>query len=545
MSAEQQRAPGGALEYAATLVADEPASQPSQPATALAQTLPDTGESPALSDAERAIDEPLPARIGRYAVLRRLGRGAMGLVYSAYDPELDRKVAIKVLRDAMRGREAARKRVQQEAQTLARLSHPNVVQVYEVGEDADGAGRHVFIVMEFVAGVSLRTWQAQHPLTDEHSFDARLRLYLQAAAGLAAAHQSGLIHRDFKPDNVQVGDDGRVRVVDFGLARALDSAAGADSASSHGASGSSGESLRASRERLTQIGAILGTPGFMAPEQIAGQATDERSDQWSFCAALYEALYGQLPFSGETFEEIAQSVLSGALPPSLPSPARGVAVPAVVERVLRRGLARDPGDRFPSMAALIAALEPGLLPDADSLESQRSKRRVATTLTAFGLLLMLVRQLTRPHEAPESLGSSVLIGWLLLLSYLGGRLLVRRLLRRQPAYRRGVYFVGVICTYFALGRTLGWIIDIPLSKYLILETLGLAALLLSEVPYAGRVYWLALVTCGVSITLQILTPQYRSLIMNITYLVLMFSAGYLRIARVAKRAAPSAEHERV
>jgi hypothetical protein len=203
MSAKHEGAPPSALGYAPTLdggavgKTDGGAGSrdPEPPTPGLAPTLPDTGESLAVGEGELAMSESLPARIGRYAVLRCLGRGAMGVVYSAYDPELDRKVAIKVVRDTMRARAQARKRVLQEAQTLARLSHPHVVQVYEVGEDASSAGQHVFIAMEFIAGASLRTWQAQHPLTDERSFDALLRHYLQAAAGLSAAHQSGLIHR--------------------------------------------------------------------------------------------------------------------------------------------------------------------------------------------------------------------------------------------------------------------------------------------------------------------------------------------------------------
>lgn len=541
MSAKHVGAPPGSLVYAPTLDGGAAGGagprEPEPPTSGLAPTLPDTGESLALGPAELAMSESLPARIGRYAVLRCLGRGAMGVVYSAYDPELDRKVAIKVVRDTMRARAQARKRVLQEAQTLARLSHPHVVQVYEVGEDASSAGQHVFIAMEFIAGVSLRTWQAQHPLTDERSFDALLRQYLQAAAGLSAAHQSGLIHRDFKPENVLVGEDGRVRVVDFGLARALDGAESAESANSQSGSSFSGDSVRSSRERLTQVGTVMGTPGFMAPEQIAGQTTDERSDQWSFCAALYEALYGALPFGGENFDEISLNVLSGELPPTLPSPESGVAVPAVIEQALRRGLAREPEARFPSMAALITALEAGLLPDADSVESGRLKRRVGIVLPTIGLLLIGARHVTRQSEAADSLGSSVLIGWALLLSYLAGRLVVRKQLRRQPLFRRGVYFIGILCAYFAVGRTLGWYINVPLSKYLVVETLALSALILSELPLAGRYYWLSALTCWVSIVFQIKLPQYYEVIMNITYCFLLIGIGYLRIGRSHVRAA--------
>ena len=327
-----------------------------------------------------------------------------------------------------------------------------------------------------------------------------------------------------------------MRVVDFGLARALDGAESAESAGSQNGSGVSGDSVRSSRERLTQVGTIMGTPGFMAPEQIAGQPTDERSDQWSFCAALYEALYGTLPFGGENFEEISANVLSGELPTALPSPESGVAVPAVIEQALRRGLAREPEARFPSMAALITALEAGLLPDADSVESSRLKRRVGIVLPTIGILLIGVRHLTRQSEAADSLGSSVLIGWALLLSYLVGRAVVRKQLRRQPVYRRGVYFIGVLCAYFAVGRTLGWYINVPLRTYLVVETLALSALILSELPLAGRYYWLSALTCWISIIFQIKFPQHCGLIMNITYCSLLICIGYFRIGRSHVRA---------
>lgn len=217
------------LERAATLEGSSPPSRPQ--AAGIAETLAApadavfaaTLDAPPSPEAARSHDEsvvqvrqahpePLPARIGRYLVLRQLGRGGMGVVYSAYDPDLDRKVAVKVVRDGMQGRSRGRSRVQQEAQAMARVSHPNVVHVYEVGEDHESQGGRVFIAMEFVPGMSLQHWQENHPLRDPQDFDARLRLYLQAAAGLAAAHQSSLIHRDFKPDNVALVGAGPMAV---------------------------------------------------------------------------------------------------------------------------------------------------------------------------------------------------------------------------------------------------------------------------------------------------------------------------------------------
>lgn len=196
----------------------------------------------------------------------------MGVVYSAYDPELERKVAVKVVRDGVLHGSAGRRRVLQEAQAMARVSHPNVVHVYEVGEESEAQGGRVFIAMEYVPGTSLSSHQQAHPPRDPASLDACLRLSLQAAAGLAAAHDCGLIHRDFKPDNVLVGADGRVRVLDFGLARAFSTMAeGAETSVRERASAAGArrplppasleERGRGARQRLTQAGAILGTPG--------------------------------------------------------------------------------------------------------------------------------------------------------------------------------------------------------------------------------------------------------------------------------------------
>ena len=178
--------------------------------------------------------------------------------------------------------------------------------------------------------------------------------------------------------------------------------------------GFSGEGLRSSRERLTQVGTIMGTPGFMSPEQISGQPTDERSDQWSFCAALYEALYGRCPLSARRSRSFAAKVVAGELPAQFPSPPTGVAIPAVIESALRRGLSRKPEERFPSMAALTAALEVGLSAEADSRESQRIKRRVALIVGLLAVLLVGVRQATWARVQPESLWGPTLLSSLFL-----------------------------------------------------------------------------------------------------------------------------------
>jgi serine/threonine protein kinase len=235
------------------------------------------------------LPEPEPlargTQVGRYVLLDAVGSGGMGVVYAAYDPELDRKVAIKLLRFDRLGSEAGerdRLRLQREAQAIARLSHPNVVHVYDVGTFGD----QVFVAMEFVAGRTLRQWAEEEPRPWREVVDR----FALAGRGLAAAHAAGLIHRDFKPDNVLLGDDGRVRVVDFGLARP----AGQQPAP-EGERTPSGGTLA---HPLTEWGVVVGTPAYMAPEQLRGEASDERSDQLSFCVSLYETLYGERPFPG-------------------------------------------------------------------------------------------------------------------------------------------------------------------------------------------------------------------------------------------------------
>jgi tetratricopeptide (TPR) repeat protein len=288
-------------------------------------------------------------RIDRYLVISKLGAGAMGVVLAAWDPKLDRKVALKLLADRGGGSSSARERLQREAQALAKLGHPNVVGVFDVGAHED----LLFVAMEFVAGQTLGAWMRS--VDSPRPWKEVLAVFMPAGRGLAAAHGAGLIHRDFKPDNVMLGDDGRTRVMDFGLARAL-----GDDAVGERLEGSS-----APIDRLTRTGAMMGTPAYMPLEQFRGQGVDARSDQFSFCVALYEALYGERPFAGAT----VAALLAVLGEERIRKPPANASVPTWLREVVVRGLARDPDRRWPSMQALLDALANDPVP--------RRRRRLA------------------------------------------------------------------------------------------------------------------------------------------------------------------------
>ncbi|MEM6989907.1 MAG: serine/threonine-protein kinase [Myxococcota bacterium] len=295
---------------------------------------------------ERQLDSG--TQLGRYLVGKVLGAGNMGVVYSAFDPELDRTVALKVLAVPGRGSESnddsqaqGNRRLLREAQALAKLAHPNVVKVHDVGTFQ---GR-VFIAMEYIDGETLREWVARSQPTAE----AILVAYRRAAAGLAHAHEMGLVHRDLKPDNVLIDSRGRVVVSDFGLARTADTSEGLPT-----------EDIAASEfetedqaELMSRTGAVIGTPAYMAPELLAGGDADARSDQFAFCVSVYESLYGRRPFSGATPAELADAIGQGRIDGN-PTCA---GVTHRNRRALLRGLQADPGDRFGNMRELARALQ--------------------------------------------------------------------------------------------------------------------------------------------------------------------------------------------
>jgi eukaryotic-like serine/threonine-protein kinase len=276
----------------------------------------------------------------------------MGEVYSARDPELGRKVAIKLMR-ARPPRSpvgsgdgaGARARLLREARAMARLCHPNVVAIHDIGAFEDG----VFIAMDFVDGVTVSSWLRSAP----RPWREVLRVFIEAGRGLCAAHDKELVHHDFKPDNVMIDGDGRVRVMDFGLAR--EAPAAGPHATSPGPA-SDGTASRPGEKK--KIGPVIGTPAYMAAEQFLGDRTDARTDQFGFCVALYEALYGQRPFAGATVLELRHNLFSANV---TPEPRRSP-IPGALRRALLRGLDPQPACRFPTMRELLRALETAAAP---------------------------------------------------------------------------------------------------------------------------------------------------------------------------------------
>jgi tetratricopeptide (TPR) repeat protein/predicted Ser/Thr protein kinase len=296
-----------------------------------------------------------------YRVLRRLGGGGMGVVYLAEHVELHRQVALKLHLGELDSTELLRLR--REARVMARLSHTNVLAVHGVGTH-DG---RMFIAMEYAEGGTLKTWLEAGP----RPWREIVAMLAQAGRGLAAAHRVGVVHRDFKPDNVLIGADERPRVADFGLARRWDDEPATEASS---------PALVPidDAHRFTVTGAVVGTPAYMSPEQFDGIEVGPGSDQFSFCVVLYEALLGRRPFSGRTTMELAAAVHMGKLQPVPP----GAHVPAGLLSILARGLRPVPGDRYPSMEALVDVLE-----RAVGARARRTRWAVGTATLGAALLV--------------------------------------------------------------------------------------------------------------------------------------------------------------
>ncbi|MEM7159577.1 MAG: serine/threonine-protein kinase [Myxococcota bacterium] len=315
-----------------------------------------------------AVDDP--TRLGKYEIEGPLGAGAMGRILLARDTRLDRKVALKIIAPHLADDEVARARIVREARAMARLSDPHVAQVYEVGEEGD----HLFVAMEYVDGQRLGQWLAERARPWAKVVD----VFVQAGRGLAATHEKGLVHRDFKPDNVMLERGGRAKVVDFGLVRGLGETEVRDAAA--------GEVP----VTMTATGVWLGTPAYMAPEQWESGTVDARSDQFSFCVALYEALCGQRPFEGETTAQLRRAL------DERPTPLRArVRVPRRIEHAVMRGLEADPQARWPAMEPLLRSLAP------------RARARVAVAVPLVALVTAAGMMMVPKSQPCDSAGAPI------------------------------------------------------------------------------------------------------------------------------------------
>ncbi len=415
-----------------------------------ARTLPATFASP--SEASDGDGNGLLAGriIGGYRLLSPLGSGGMGVVYTAHDARLDRLVALKLVRQGS-GTDGSfgRDELLREAQTLACLAHPNVVAVYEVSE-YDG---QVVVAMELVRGETLDLWQRQ----PERQLGEILGAYRQAAQGLQAAHALGLVHRDFKPANAILGRDGRVRVIDFGLACALGP---------------------------EPTGVTAGTPAYMAPEQFLGVAVDARSDIFSLCVALWEAIFGMRPFAGTTISELRDNVCAGR---RLPAPSH-VRIPDRLLRALERGLATDPAERHADLGPLLAALawDPAADPSAASRE-----RRIAFAVVAgvIGFVVIPAVAFNLTYEVFDRRLFHAAVSVLGCATILSVSWRFRRTLLRNAYHRRLMGFLSAFLGLIAAQRVLGFMLDAPERQMFLDGGMLLAGMLVAGAIFFAR--WMA------------------------------------------------------
>ncbi len=469
------------------------------------------------------------ARIGRFAVLHLLGAGGMGQVYAAYDAELDRKVAIKLLlTDACADPDPdARARLRREAQAMARVAHPNVVQIYEVGEH----GGRIFIAMEYVHGVTLRDWCSEAP----RSWQEIVAVYLQAARGLAAAHDAGIIHRDFKPDNALVSGEGdlRVRVLDFGLAAlpgaaigpALDVAVGSDP-----------------EESLTLTGAVMGTPAYMAPEQQEAGQVDGRADIFALCVALYEALYGVRPFAGSTVTELFAAVQAGELrsPPKDAGP-----TPKELHDLLRRGLAVDPDARWPSMLALSEALAALLDEREERVRDRRRGLRVRLSFIGGAALLAstaIIREVVAPIAGRSTTGHQLRFNAIAIALLALSALISHRTLRSSRYERRVFAFIAIVLLTLAANNLNFHLRQLPLAAALTTDIILVAGFFLIGSMVLERWFVLAILPCALGLLLLTATPLPSYLAFELTMLTNLVLVGLCWVRHSAE--APHTEHQR-
>jgi len=301
-------------------------------------------------------------RLGPYEILAPLGAGGMGEVYRAKDTKLGREVAVKVLPAGMAGDPEALARLEREASAVARLSHPNILAIHDFGKDGETA----YAVMELLEGETLRVRLEHGALPVRRAVD----LAVQMAEGLAAAHEKGIVHRDLKPENIFVTGDGRVKLLDFGLAKQTDPGTGADS-------------RLQTVEQHTRPGTVMGTAGYMSPEQVRGESVDHRSDIFSFGAVLYEMLTGRRAFERATAADSMSAILKED-PPEIA--ANGSGPSPALERIVRHCLEKKPGERFHSardVAFALQALSGSAAPSGPAIAIARRSWRLWPLVAAF------------------------------------------------------------------------------------------------------------------------------------------------------------------
>jgi serine/threonine-protein kinase len=486
------------------------------------------------------------ARIGRFAVLRTLGEGGMGVVYSAYDEELDRRVALKLLRPGRDNSPRNQARMQREARAMAKLSHPNVVQVYEVGR----IDEQVFVAMEFVQGKTLGAWLKAQP----RSWQDTLNVLIQAGRGLQAAHEAGVIHADFKPDNILIDAEERVRVVDFGLSRRAEPAsASLQAAAARGEAGRSlpnaaaglhlgpGEPARSQisptvppasppptrpisdepsqrpGEEPRSNARIAGTPAYMAPEQHRHCPADQRSDQFSFCITLYTALYGKHPFAGGSLLELVINLSDGKIHP----PPAGTQVPTAVHAALVRGLANLPEKRWPTLADLLDALEVGSGRDRDpefDLSVAKRQRVVLAGIIAASILGLSVvvilgspQQDMLPTAVMNAVAGAIINTVLLLVIFF-----FRRSLLKNTINRRVTAWLVVSSLAMLFHRTVAVFLDVPVAATMALDLLLLGSIAtMAAITIEAWIGWTAALLL-ISAVLAAAIPGISSVILAIT-----------------------------
>lgn len=456
---------------------------------------------------------PPPWPLDRFTGAEFLGSGGMGMVYAARDEVLGRRVAIKLLQEPRD--EADRRRIKRESRAMARLSHPAVCQIYEVIETDD----QVLLVMELVLGERLDAW-----LETRRSWRELCRMFVEIGKGLAAAHDAGFIHRDFKPGNVIVGYDGRPRIIDFGLAR------------------TPGPLLREAPshvpevphmdEALTEAGTIVGTPIYMAPEQYHGESIDARADQFSFCVVFFEALFGAAPYCRKSTASLLLSIADHAV---APAPA-GSSVPSWLHGVLKRGLDPEPERRWPDMPRLIEELSRDRLNDPRTGRTQRLRFLAGMAGAALAVTLIAIARSAPvlPSQA-EAVTYSAVVFALSACAVLAGRASIE-----PSALSRMLARYILVSTGYVLGVRSVWYIaeHSPASMYAG-ELIGLAGLsVLSASPGFVWLYGVAAVFAAGAVTVAV-SPSSTSL----TYaavLVVVFLLAFGAIWRQGRSAAPGA-----